>query len=60
MAYLLQLVSTYKACSTWDKKSGSGWHDDYGANAQTPAEKVVFDEWIKTPEVSKVTIFMTC
>ena len=23
----------YKVVSLWDKKSGSSWHDDYGANA---------------------------
>ena len=37
--------------SQWDKKSGSGWHDDYGANAQTPGEKQVFEEFLKTPKV---------
>jgi hypothetical protein len=29
----LQLCSVYKAIDQWDKKSGCGWHDDYGANA---------------------------
>ena len=48
----LQLCSTYKAISQWDKKSGGGWHDDYGANTRTPSEKEVFEEFLKTPEVS--------
>ena len=53
LADLLQkLCSIYKAISLWDKKSSSGWHDDYGVNAWTAAEKQVFDEWLKTPEVS--------
>ena len=47
-----KLCSIYKAISQWDKKSGSGWHDDYGANAQTPSKKEVFEEFLKTPEVS--------
>lgn len=38
--------------SDWDKKSGGGWHDDYGANARTASEKAVFEEFLKTPEVS--------
>jgi hypothetical protein len=41
----------YKAISEWDKKSGSGWNDSYGANARTPSEKQVFEEFLKTPEV---------
>ena len=41
----------YKAILQWDKKSGSGWHDDYGANAQTPGEKQVFKEFLKMPEI---------
>ena len=41
----------YRAISQWDKKSGGGWHDDYGANARTPGEKQVFEEFLKTPEV---------
>lgn len=48
----LKLCGIYKAISLWDKKSGSGWHDEYGVNAWTVAEKQVFDEWLKTPEVS--------
>ena len=34
-----QLCSIYKAVSLWDKKSGSRWHDDYGVNTWTVAEK---------------------
>ena len=30
---VLQLCAIYKAVLQWDKKSGSGWHDDYSANA---------------------------
>ena len=48
----LKLCGIYKAISLWDKKSGSRWHADYGVNARTAAEKQVFDEWLKTPEVS--------
>jgi len=47
-----KLCKTYKAASLWDKKSGSGWHDDYGVNARTAEEKKVFSEWLKTSEVS--------
>ena len=49
--FILQLCAIYKAVLQWDKKSGSGWHDDYGANAQTPSEKEVLEEFVKTPEV---------
>jgi hypothetical protein len=52
----LQLCSIYKAISQWDKKSGAGWHDDYGANARTPSEKEVFADFLKTPEVSTTLI----
>lgn len=37
----------------WDKRSGRGWHPNYGANARTPAEKQVFEEFLKTPEVRR-------
>ena len=30
---ILQLCTIYKVILQWDKKSGSGWHDDYSANA---------------------------
>ena len=30
---ILQLCAIYKAVLQWDKMSGSGWHDDYSANA---------------------------
>ncbi|KAF8805532.1 hypothetical protein BYT27DRAFT_7224832 [Phlegmacium glaucopus] len=36
------LCTIYKVILQWDKKSGSGWHDDYGANARTPSEKRCF------------------
>lgn len=48
----LQLCGTYKAISQWDKKSGCGWHDMLGANVQTPSEHEVFQEFLKTPDVS--------
>ena len=47
-----KLCGIYKAISLWDKKSGSGWHEDYGVNARTAAERQVLEEWLKTPEVS--------
>ena len=47
-----KLCGIYKAISLWDKKSGCAWHEDYGVNAQTAEEKQVFNEWLKTPEVS--------
>jgi hypothetical protein len=43
----------YKAISLWDKKSGSGWNDVHGVNARTLAERQVFDEWLKSPDVSQ-------
>ena len=46
-------TAIYKVVSLWDKKSGSGWHDNYGANAQTPTEKQVFEDWLKTPKVCR-------
>lgn len=49
---LRKLCGIYKAISLWDKKSGSAWHDIYGVNARTVAEKQVLDEWLKTPDVS--------
>jgi hypothetical protein len=49
-----KLCGIFKAISLWDKKSGSGWHDDYGVNARTAAERQVLDEWLKTPEVSQL------
>ena len=49
----LQLCTIYRAASQWDKKSGAGWHDDYGANARTASEKQVFEEFLKTPEVRR-------
>jgi hypothetical protein len=56
-SYLADLVQKlcgiYKAISLWDKKSGSGWHEDYGTNAWTAAERQVLDEWLKTPDVSQ-------
>ena len=49
---IYKLCSIYKAISQWDEKSGSGWHDIFGANAQTSSKKEVFEEFLKTPEVS--------
>jgi hypothetical protein len=55
-----KLCGIFKAISLWDKKSGSGWHDDYGVNARTAAERQVLDEWLKTPEVSQCDIVSHC
>ncbi|KAF8221168.1 hypothetical protein L208DRAFT_1329698, partial [Tricholoma matsutake] len=55
------LCTTYKAILEWDKRSGLGWNDSYGANAQTPSEKQVFEEFLKTPEARHAPLrsFMT-
>ena len=37
-----KLCSIYKAISQWDKKSGSGWHNDYGANAHPEQKRSVW------------------
>ena len=43
----------YKSIALWDKKSGSGWHDNYGVNTRTAAEKQVSKDWVKSPDVSR-------
>ena len=43
----------YKSIALWDKKTGSGWHDNYGVNTRTATEKQVFDDWVKSPDVSR-------
>ena len=47
-----KLCGIYKAICLWDKKSGGGWHEDYGVNVWTAAEKQVFNEWLKVSDVS--------
>ena len=47
-----KLCMIYKSIALWDKKFGSGWHDNYGVNARTAAEKQVFEDWVKSPDVS--------
>ncbi|KAF8221508.1 hypothetical protein L208DRAFT_1327554 [Tricholoma matsutake] len=52
------LCTTYKAILEWDKRSGLGWNDSYGANARTPSEKQVFEEFLKTPKHAPLRSFM--
>ena len=56
--FIRKLCGIYKAICLWDKKTGigHGFHDEYGVNARTDAEKKVFNEWLKTPEVSGIII----
>ena len=50
-------TAIYKVISHWNKKSGSGWNDDYGANARTPGEKEVLEEFMKMPKVKSTLIW---
>ena len=47
-----KICAIYDAIAHWDKKSRSGWHNQYGVNARTAAEKVVMDEWVRSSDVS--------